>query len=199
MFIGLAVWGMAVLGGTIGMIAYSNSPGPSGDPPGRWPAGSQIPFDTDKFTLLMFVHPHCPCSRASLGELEVLLSQCPRQLSTHVVFVKPKGTITNWEKTDLWRDAMSIPGVKASSDIAGVEASRFHAETSGQVLLYDRNGTLRFQGGITLGRGHAGDNPGRSDIEEIVRNGRPDGGKTPVYGCSLFDDQGKEGEAICKP
>ena len=181
------------------MARYSNIPGNGGQPPVAWPKESQIAFDAHRPTLVMFLHPKCPCSRASVGELELLLAHFPDQLNTHIVFLKPEGTVTNWEKTDLWRQATSTPQVTVHTDYAGAEARRFHAETSGQSLLYDRNGSLQFQGGITLGRGHAGDNPGRDALEEILQHGSSSQTTTPVFGCSLFETQCEKGEAICKP
>ena len=199
MKIASVLWLTVVGGATIQMTRFSNSPGSSGLPPIVWPADSQVPFDANRPTLVMFAHPRCPCTRASLGELDRLLAQVPGQLNVHVVFVKPAGTITNWEKTDLWRKASSIPGVMVYTDNVGIEAHRFHAETSGQTFLYDPSGTLRFQGGITLARGHAGDNPGRSALENLLREGYSNQVKTPVFGCSLLESQCRQGDAICKP
>jgi len=66
-----------------------------------------------------------------------------------------------------------------------VQEGRVGAETSGYVLLYDRSGQLRFRGGITAGRGHAGDNAGEDAVVALV-TGRPASRQqTPVYGCSL--------------
>jgi len=202
-FVGIAItfvlWLAVVVGGTIEMIRYSSLPGNGGSAPIAWPTESQIPFDAHRPTLVMFAHPRCPCTRASLGELEVLMAQVPGRLSAHVVFLKPASTPANWEKTDLWRKASSIPGVTVYTDNAGIEARRFHSETSGQTLLYDRGGVLQFQGGITLGRGHAGDNPGRDAVEEFLREGRSSQVKTPVFGCSLFEAECRQGDIICKP
>ncbi len=147
----------------------------------------------------MFVHPRCPCTRASLGELEVLLAQVPGRASARVVFLKPAETTTNWEKTDLWRQASSLTGVTLYTDNDGIEARRFHAETSGQTLLYDRKGVLRFQGGITSSRGHAGDNPGRDALQQLLRVARANQVRTPVFGCPLFESQCQQGGVICKP
>jgi hypothetical protein len=194
-----ALWLVVVAGGTMALARYSVTPGSNEQAPATWPTDSHIPFDTHRPTLTMFVHPQCPCSQASIGELEVLLARFPGGLNTHIVFLKPDGTATNWEKTALWRRASSVPEVTVHTDYGGTEARRFHAEISGQSLLYDVNGTLKFQGGITLGRGHSGDNPGRSTIEEILRDGHPALAKTPVFGCSLFEAQGTQGEIICKP
>lgn len=174
------------------MMRYANTPCASANPPNTWPAESRIPLDARRPTLIMFVHPLCPCSRASLGELDVLLARCSGQISANVVFIKPEGTMTNWEKSDLWRTASSMRGVKVYTDNGGIEARRFHAETSGQTVCYDHNGSLQFAGGITSSRGHSGDNEGRSALEEIMRQGYSIQSKAPVYGCSLFDDQCKQ-------
>jgi len=68
----------------------------------------------------------------------------------------------------------------------GAEAARFHATTSGYVLLYDVNGKLRFHGGITGSRGHSGDNAGRSAIEAILMGGLAETKQTFVFGCPLL-------------
>jgi len=199
MVIALGLWLAVVCGATILMTRYSNTPGSGGPTPVAWPADSKIPLDNNRLTLVMFAHPHCPCTRASLGELERLLAQVPGRLNAHVVFLKPVDTAVDWEKTDLWRTASSIPGVSVYVDNAGTEAHRFHSETSGHTLLYDQAGNLRFQGGITFARGHAGDNPGRTAIQELVREGHSNQIKTPVFGCALFEAQCEKGDVLCKP
>jgi hypothetical protein len=147
----------------------------------------------------MFSHPHCPCTRASLGELERLLAQVSNPPNVFVVFVKPSGTADDWAATDLWRAASSIRGVRVFLDDNGVEAERFHARTSGETLFYDRDAKLRFQGGITLARGHAGDNPGRTSLRELLEQGFSNQPQTPVYGCGLLDEQCPKGNVSCKP
>ena len=147
----------------------------------------------------MFLHPHCPCSRASLGELERLLAQVSKPPSVELVFLKPDGTPSDWAETDLWRSASAIPSAKVYCDKGGLEARRFNAATSGQTLLYDLEGRLRFQGGITVERGHAGDNPGRTALRELLQEGHSQQTKTPVFGCELFEDQCQKGNLLCKP
>jgi hypothetical protein len=197
--IAIMLWLAVVVAGTILMTGYSNTPGSSTPAPASWPKESLVPFDSNRPTLVMFAHPRCPCTRASLGELERLLAQVSRPPSTYVVFLKPAGTASDWEKSDLWREASSIPGVTVYTDNAGVETQRFHAETSGQTLLYDPEGRLRFQGGITLARGHAGDNPGRTTLQELLQEGHSNQAKTPVFGCGLFEAQCQKGNVLCKP
>ncbi len=127
------------------------------------------------------------------------MAQFPDHLNARVVFLKPISTSADWEKTDLWRKASSIPGVIVCADEGGIEARRFHSETSGQTLLYDPARRLRFQGGITFARGHAGDNPGRAALQELLLKGHASQIKTPVFGCSLVEAQIEQGVVACKP
>jgi hypothetical protein len=109
------------------------------------------------------------------------------RLTAYVLFLKPTDFSEDWEKTDLWRSAASIPGVTAMIDDQGAEANRFHAATSGQTLLYDAAGSLLFSGGITGSRGHSGDNAGQAAIVSLVNSGAAARTETSVFGCPLFD------------
>jgi hypothetical protein len=135
----------------------------------------------------MFLHPHCPCSYASVEELSRLLAKANGRSSVHVVFIRPAQFPQRWEQTDLWRAVEGIPDVQVSVDIGGVEAQRFGAVTSGSTLVYDASGALLFQGGVTGGRGHAGDNPGKSAVLAAIQHGRAEYDKSSVFGCSLID------------
>ena len=108
------------------------------------------------------------------------------KLCSHVLFLQPAGQRPDWVETDLWRSAEAIPGVKVHADWNGAEARRFHAGTSGQTVLYDA-GRLLFAGGITAGRGHSGDNPGRDAVMALLAAPTGTGARTPVYGCGLSD------------
>jgi hypothetical protein len=81
--------------------------------------------------------------------------------------------------------ARSIPGVVVRSDAKGREAARFGMTASGHASLYSTAGRLLFNGGITGGRGHVGDNPGRSALVSILSNISPVASPTPVFGCGL--------------
>jgi hypothetical protein len=166
---------------------YENRPGVSAEAPLLWPAESRIQRATDRATLVMLAHPHCPCTRASIGELASLMAHSQGRLNAYVLFLKPEGFTEEWEKTDLWESAVMIPGVTAMIDDGGAEARRFHAATSGQTILYGADGRLLFTGGITGSRGHAGDNAGRSSIVSLVNAGTAERTETFVFGCPLFD------------
>jgi len=113
------------------------------------------------------------------------MAQAQGRVTAYVLFLKPAGFSDDWEKTDLWQSAASIPGVKVVVDQDGVEADRFQAVTSGQTVLYDTEGRLLFSGGITGSRGHSGDNAGRSAIVSLLNTGEATAAETFVFGCPL--------------
>ena len=167
------------------MWQYESNPGAAATAPPSWPADSRLRRSAAGPTLVMLLHPRCPCSRSSIGELARLMARCHGRVSAHVLFVKPAGVPDQWERTDLWRRASAIPSVEPFCDDAATEARRFHAQTSGQTLLYDANGRLRFNGGITGSRGHAGDNAGLDALVSLINEGSADVDQTFVFGCEL--------------
>jgi hypothetical protein len=187
LFISTVFWLLLVVVGLLVLWNYENTPGVAAQPPLRWPADSRIQRAPDGATLVILVHPHCPCTRATIGELALLMAHTQGRLTAYVLFLKPAGFSDDWEKTDLWQSAVDIPGVNAIVDDGGTEARRFHAATSGQTILYDADGRLLFSGGITASRGHSGDNAGRSAIVSLVNAGSAEQEETFVFGCPLFD------------
>jgi hypothetical protein len=191
------IWLSGIVASLAFIARYSGSPGLAGETPQLWPAASHVGLSAARPTLIMFAHPHCPCTRASLLELDQLMADCQGRLDAQVWFVKPAGTEENWTNTDLWSQAAAIPGVTVHCDAGGIEAQRFQAETSGQTLLYDRKGRLLFHGGITIARGHAGDNPGLDGVEALLKNNLTNQFQTPVFGCGLATELQASNQIIC--
>lgn len=180
---GLA-WSGAIAFGTRSLIRYENTPGQVGVVPQAWPASSSLERALDRPTLVMLAHPRCPCSNTSMDELARTLAQVHEKVRVYVLFLTPKGS-PGWEETSLRHRAAAIPGVTVLSDIDGVEARLFGAETSGHALLFDAAGRRLFSGGITASRGHAGDNIGESAIVSLINGGRATRSTAFVFGCSL--------------
>jgi hypothetical protein len=181
------LWVSAVSAGLGILWGYENTPGTGAKPPVLWPASSMIQRAQGSATLVISIHPHCPCSRATMGELAAIMAHNQGRLAVYVLFLKPKGFSVDWEKTDLWQSAASMPGVNVMIDEDGAEARLFNSSTSGQTILYDSSGRLLFSGGITGSRGHSGDNAGRSAITSLLNKGAADRAETFVFGCPLFD------------
>jgi hypothetical protein len=201
-----AGWAASVCLGLTGLWMYESTPSRPAKAPAEWPAGTHLARQAGLPSLVLFAHPHCPCTRATLGELARLMTECRGKLTTTVVLVRPAGLPDGWERTDLWNGAAAIPGVSVVTDDKGIESQRFGALTSGQALLYSSDGRLLFAGGITQSRGHQGDNAGESAIAALVLGGGrlAKCASTPVYGCPLFDESSscmkdmKEGAATCQ-
>lgn len=178
------------------LFHYENTPGLIGALPRIWPA-AQIERGSDRPTLVMVAHPHCPCTAASIGELAKIMARFQGKLLAYVLLVKPKGAGRDWEDTDLRRSAEAIPGVNVVLDPDGLEAHRFGAETSGHTFLFGVDGSLLFSGGITASRGHAGDNVGERAIVALFNNERPARTQTLVFGCALANRTQKEPTTLC--
>lgn len=186
------IWIAATACGLGFLLRYESTPGLVGVVGASWPANSSIQRSGPNSTLVMLAHPHCPCTRASIGELAQIIANTQGKLTAYVLFTKPAGAGTDWDDTELRRSAAAIPGVTVVTDNEGSEARRFGAETSGHTLLFDSNGALLFSGGITASRGHAGRNAGESAIIAAVNGERSDRGRTPIFGCSLIRQPGRE-------
>lgn len=136
----------------------------------------------------MFLHPRCPCTRASLAELEKLHARLKDRWELWLIPLRPLGTNSDWAETSLVCRAAAIPGVHVFRDDGGRLANLLGARTSGECFLYDPAGRLAFHGGITPARGHEGDNPGSQAIAAFV-GGEPRLGNipaiSPTFGCPL--------------
>ena len=153
------IW-LALIGiGLVVLWDYSNKPGLAALAPEFWPSNTSLKHDPKAANLLMFVLPNCPCSKSSLGELNQIIAKTNGKINVKIISVTPEDQ----------------------------EADRFGARTSGQVLLYDKQGKLVFSGGITSARGHFGDSFGKSAIISFINHNHLEHKSTPVFGCALKD------------
>lgn len=183
----LVLWVVAVACGLKILSDYSNTPGAAGQTAGSWPSDTAIERASgEATTLVVFLHPKCSCSRATLSELDSVMARASRSTRVYAVFVQLSGWSEAEIKGKLWRQASAIPGVRTLIDAQGKEARRFNVMTSGHVLGFDKNGRLAFSGGITASRGHAGDNPGAQAAVQLINSGQAPIDKSKVFGCSLF-------------
>jgi hypothetical protein len=181
------LWVSALVFGFTLLWKYKSTPAEADHrPPERWPAASRIARSPGRPTLVMFVHPHCPCTRASVAELGRLMMRLGDKVSARVRVLRPAEAAADWDHTAVWERAAAAPGVEVERDEDGREAALFHAAASGQTLLYDAGGRLLFNGGLTASRGHEGVSFGQRRILSFVQTGAADRADSPVFGCSLF-------------
>lgn len=178
------VWAGTVAAAYRAVRLFESTPGEAATAPSQWPAESVIPRAAGEWSLVMLVHPHCSCSRASVEELRAVIEKSPASVRPYVLVYRPADLEPGWEKTEVVASASRLRRTNVIVDENGREADRFGGFTSGQTFLYDARGKLRYAGGITSLRGHAGLNRGRADLIDIV-NARAAAGSHPVFGCAI--------------
>ncbi len=192
----VGIWGCCVALAVVGFAWYDVRPAQSSViAPPVLPASAQIIAHNlpQRPVVAMFVHPRCPCSRASLKEFSSVVRNLSNDADFRVIFFKPASQNLDWVRRDnLFATASGMKNVAVSIDEDGKEAERFGAETSGFVVAYDTQGRLLFSGGITGSRGHEGKNAGeellRTMIRTVQENGAPteQPAKSPVFGCAIL-------------
>ncbi|HUS67501.1 MAG TPA: hypothetical protein VMZ28_23350 [Kofleriaceae bacterium] len=181
----VALWLVVCVGGIGLLLAYKARPGSAGEPPGSWPdAAAALARDPQRPTLVMLIHPRCPCTRASLAELNVVLNRARGAATAYLLFSVPVEAREGWEAGESWDRAGEIPGVTRVVDRGGRLAAAFGVDVSGHTLLYDRSGRLRFSGGVTGARGHEGDNLGEARLAAALAGDAREE-TSAVFGCEL--------------
>ena len=192
----VGLWVTVVATGFALWARYDTTPGPA-----VTSTDALVPTADGRWTITMFLHPRCPCSAASLHELNRLVADSPIPLTVRVLFVRPEGAVEGWERTKLWDAAIILPDVKVATDPGGSEARRMGAMTSGHLALSDPTGRIRFRGGITVARGRIGDSDGRRAILSAISQENLFDATAPTFGCALFrvDQCSSEPGAKCLP
>jgi hypothetical protein len=177
------LWLFLCVFGLSKLAVYEHTPGLAKEGPTAWPeVGLAKGAD---YTLVLSIHPQCPCTRATLQELALAMTHCPK-MHAYLLFIKPDGVKESWVKSDLWTTASHFPRCTLIVDEGAKLSSAFHAHISGQSYLYDPRGQLIYSGGITGSRGHAGDNNGLDSIISLANKETTTASNNPVFGCPLF-------------
>src|SRR5712671_3847970 len=114
-------WFLAVVAGFLALWMYKMRPGSEGaTAPRSWPVQSSIRTSAGRATLVLFAHPRCACTRATISELARLMARFHDRLDAHVLFSASRGEELELPRTDLWSSAGRIPGVTVAADPSGV-------------------------------------------------------------------------------
>lgn len=179
----VTVWLALVLFAFSALARHAATAGLDAQPLGRWPLASGLVRRAGRPTLVVFVHPRCPCTRATLRTLERIVSRHPAAAEVRVVFRDGGGARA--EAGPLWAMAGRVPGAVRVLDVGHREATRFGAQTSGLVMLFDADGALRFRGGVTASRGHEGESEGGAALDAALARRQGVVSRAAVFGCGL--------------
>jgi hypothetical protein len=156
---------------------------------GRWPQDSRLVQESSE-RLVIFIHPQCPCTRATLSELEAVLARHTVATTLVVSAIDPEW-LTSTVMQHINRIQTGYPAlIDVFLDNDGSESECFEASASGHCMYFNRQGRKVFSGGITASRGHVGDNDARYRLMELIQlNSEVCTLETPslfpVFGCRL--------------
>jgi hypothetical protein len=184
-----ALWLAACFIGSYVAMSMDFRPGRLGARRASWPPASAMARSSTTDTIVMFLHPRCPCTRASVAQLLATVNAHPGATLLVSLFAPPASADERaWLQGDDARAIRAaVPDAALIPDRGGVEARRFGAQTSGTTLVYDRAGREIFRGGITDRRGGRGDNPGLQRLAKTLREHADvaPGEPSPVFGCPI--------------
>jgi len=183
----IGLWLVAICAAFAWLMRYDAVPGSVGKVVHSWPSDTCLTRDETRLSLLVFAHPRCPCTRATLSELERILAMAEVDVDVCVCFYRPRDSAPDWHDSDIWDQAERLPGARVQLDLDGQEARRFGALTSGHVLLFARDGTVLFDGGVTPARGHGGPSQGGEALQALLRGVEVPVRQAAVYGCQITE------------
>lgn len=184
----IIIWIALIVGGFYFLHSYNARPGEAATAPAVWPQNEVIARAEGEQTLLIFLHPMCPCSRATIAELEDILAAHGKNMHPIFVMMTSDKEDKEWRHSSLTRSAEAIPGGSVIQSKSEYLEKLFSVYTSGQILLYDAAGKLVFSGGITTSRGEQGENPGSVQLVKILSHLPAQSFvQSPVYGCPLSE------------
>jgi len=186
----VAVWFVALAALFGQLVAYSAEPGSKGRPPVQWDDALPLERDPEHWTVLIFAHPRCPCTRATLAEFARLHGVYHDRISATLVLYHPVDQPADWTDGALRRAAERIDGLRLVMDPGGKITERFGVQTSGHVLAYAPDGGLGYCGGLTTSRGHEGVSHGVVQLRKCFDKGSSQPlARYPVFGCPILEQE----------
>lgn len=176
---GTLAWLAAAFLGYCALVRYDGTPGVSAAPVER------IAGTSNRTRIVLFAHPHCPCTRTAIERLNHIAREPGRIADVEICFVLPNGAGSDWRCSENVRFASTMANVTVRWDIAGRESSLHGATTSGHVVAIAPKGSPLFHGGITPARSHPGSCAGFDAVLAIARGEEPSTCSAPVFGCPL--------------
>src|SRR4051794_8630920 len=93
----VTAWAAALAIGAAKLWHFDSTAGEPSRAPAQWPSDTQLVHDPSRPTLLLSIHPQCPCSRATLSELARLMTRSQGKVNAIVLVVRPAGVAAGWE------------------------------------------------------------------------------------------------------
>lgn len=181
----MMVWVVALLGAVGSLQAYAGQAGRAGNAAG-WP--SALGPAPAAPTLLVAVHPRCPCTAATIDELAGVLGRVPSPPRVVALVFAPERSERWPETTRVTRRLRDELQAELVNDPRGDLAAAIGAFTSGHVVLFGSDGRPIFRGGVTPSRGHGGPNAGATALTDLLCGRAAATSSSAVFGCPIRGD-----------
>ncbi len=185
----LAIVGCAWLGticaGFVWLGLSDAQPGSRGAPPVQLAAVPELQADSGLVSLTCFIHPQCPCTRATLRDLERVATHVRETAQLRVVVAYPSDH-PEWMSTATVAFASTISGVRIVPDPGGLLTAACGVKTSGHTLIYGPEGDLRYSGGLVPLRNHEGNAETRDCVLQVIESQPKRPVQTPAFGCPMY-------------
>ena len=183
---------MAIVIGNWLLFEYSNRPSDSGQIKNHLSQIDSLPdaltnknaSSEKRSTILVFYHPHCPCTVATIRNLERSWTRLSQDSTILAFAYRPSETGDSWISSTS-TGILKRMGANVIVDPDGQNCTKFGVLTSGHLLVYNDEGALQFSGGVTSSGGHEGDCPAISDLVQKISNQSKQAKQWPVYGCQI--------------
>ena len=139
-------------------------------------------------TLILFYHPHCVCTRATVHNLQSVTAATNKHLNSIAIAYQPVISDPRWIHSSTSRD-LKKAGFRVFADLDGKCCRELGVYTSGHVLVYDEQGKLVFNGGVTQSRGHEGSCNACDDLVKSIENADENIFVWPVFGCAILESE----------
>jgi hypothetical protein len=175
-------WFLALATGGWWVVRYGTTASPSMPVSSFWPASTPLSRNPGRLTILVALHPKCPCTPPTLAAIAELVTRRPGAADIIVLASVPADAESDWTTSANCQAARAITGATVIEDPESRIARLHGMLTSGHIAAYDTKGHLYFSGGLTPARGQAAES-----ASVIALLGAPHHGtdSAPVFGCRL--------------
>lgn len=180
------------IAGFVKLADYSSRPGPEANVPTTMPGDELSQFSLREGgppAIILFYHPHCPCTFATARCLERLMPRLGCAPRVHAFAYCPAGEPDSWIESRTTKILRNMSETVIYVDRGGQKCRQFDVAISGHVLVYDVKGNLTFSGGLTPYRGHEGDSAAALGFVRTINNrgGAQERSSWPVFGCPIVE------------
>jgi hypothetical protein len=184
----VVLWSVLATAGMFAVARSGRAVSRPETPVDHWPDASPVPRNPGRATVLVAIHPRCPCTPATLIAVHELIRREPGRFDVVCLATHPIDAGDAWVHASNVEMAREIPGAVVVMDPEGDLAAAHGLRASGQVILYAADGKVVFDGGLTPGRGMVASGEVVARLLDPTRSSLD---RADAFGCPLVGAEGR--------